>query len=449
MELDDDSVSQQATSNPWFESSQPSQTDGSQFDDDEYPSIYRGPNESTWRKRNADEIQLAKSLDQLRAQDLRVHLYNASRLKQLGVRHTNRKGEDIIWRPPKHWTAWPLPPDRVPREKGYEPGATVLRLPEPYINVPVKPSLLLEDVLSAVMLRKAGEQLRERQQRRQTHEIDSLPNQTIAATISRGARSRSPSESSTDSTTSSAVSHPSQSPKAPPAQPSLGQHASASWRSAKADSDQGSQQAANLEMLSDDDVAHDLLKPQIRHLISQLDTLLNGLHTARRSYADVHPQGESSTSESSNHSQSRDRRMRSGTPAPSTLRRTPSHEGEDENNEPPTQKRKRNFSSRRERSRKRQQKLGLREWGDVLGVALLTGFESDVVKRAGERCERLFTHDDRGSRGWRMLLPIPSPPNGGQGGGVDGDDYLQPIKWKRSRSWERRRRKKSKAEESE
>ncbi|GME64404.1 RNA polymerase I specific transcription initiation factor RRN9 [Neofusicoccum parvum] len=83
----------------------------------------------TYRNHIAEERHLIESLEQLRAEDLSLHLYNAHALKRR-VRsenaaasakpwHSKAKWVDKdmadAWVPPRSWTAWPLDPSRVPR----------------------------------------------------------------------------------------------------------------------------------------------------------------------------------------------------------------------------------------------------------------------------------------------------------------------------------------------
>ncbi|KAL8742506.1 MAG: hypothetical protein Q9190_005012, partial [Brigantiaea leucoxantha] len=81
---------------------------------------------STWRSRTAAERDIAGSLDQLRAKDLSIHLFNVYKLKRrehdtnLQAKASCPEDETAskrpLWMPPKHWTAWPMRPSIVPRE---------------------------------------------------------------------------------------------------------------------------------------------------------------------------------------------------------------------------------------------------------------------------------------------------------------------------------------------
>ena len=408
-----------------------SDADSADHDPDAYPDIYRGNVESTWRKRNADVLLLASSLDKLRNQDLSVHLYNAFKLSQVGVPTTSprkrrklviqakpggfgaagseaqdedveeggrqREREKDIWRPPKSWTAWPLPPDIVPREKGYEPGATQLNLPKPYVNIKVKGSEWLEEVLLAHMLKRANATLRSRNQERSPGKDFSMTEQERAVVE----RRRRPSSSSPHPFSPSTISSPPLSMLPP--------------RSRASSNSSDIRPSDKLSILSDDDGSLALLQPSIRAIITNLNTLLSNLHQARATYASVPADRDASSSATPSKSRSRGRRA--GTPAPTHRHRRKDEASGDTGSDKHSKGsdgsdgseggggvRRRNFSSQRERSRKRKQKLGLMGWEDVMGLAAVGclgrrgegGWDRDAVKRAGERCVELFNANGGG-----------------------------------------------------
>ena len=106
------------------------------FDDDEEgfdrENRFEGPS-STWRNFTEDERGLVASLDQQRADDLSIHLYNAyvlkarvrepeSASKNQRCRSKKRRiklNEDGTrpWYPDAAWTAWPLEAQNVPRRE--------------------------------------------------------------------------------------------------------------------------------------------------------------------------------------------------------------------------------------------------------------------------------------------------------------------------------------------
>lgn len=155
----------------------PSQGSESESEDDSLspsppprPNKFSGP-PSTWRTWTAAERQLAASLDQLRARDLAVHLYNAHALKRRAraIYKQRQKGgserevDGRAWMPPKAWTAWPLGPDEVPREgetKVWEDEADIGFRKRRRI---VQPSDALRDAVVGEILRNATERFRLRQ----------------------------------------------------------------------------------------------------------------------------------------------------------------------------------------------------------------------------------------------------------------------------------------------
>ena len=376
-------------------------------EEEEFPDIYHGSQRSTWKYRNRDAIQCKQAVDEIENENLSLHLYAAQRLDQTPVvtgRPRRKKGnqeyraenDKHVWRPPKYWTAWPMPPHLVPREAGYEPGATILNLPPPYINIPVKPSMHLEEVLLAQTMRIAKVQFNARE----WDYTDPPPPPRK--------RQRRDSGTTTDTDNPSTI------------HPKILSNPERQFRPT---------------ILEDDTKTLSLLQPSIRHILSRFDTLLATLHASRRSYALASARSNSadrSRSESQSRSRSRGRslrpRQRSGTPAPPGLGQSNAdvasasetesagkamaesnedHDDDDdgegdgdwdrENKEDGKGKgRKRSFSSRQARSRARAQKLGLRDWEDVLSFAAVSGWKGkedmEVVRRVGERCERLLLH---------------------------------------------------------
>lgn len=153
-----------------------SQGSGSGSDyDTQSPSPPPRPNKfhghpSTWRTWTAAERELAASLDQLRARDLAVHLYNAHALKRRAraIDRQRQRGElerevnGKAWVPPKVWTAWPMGPDEVPREgetKVWEDGVDLGSRKRRRIT---EPSEALADAITGEILRNATQRFRSR-----------------------------------------------------------------------------------------------------------------------------------------------------------------------------------------------------------------------------------------------------------------------------------------------
>lgn len=110
------------------------------------------------------ERQIAASLDVVRSKDLSIHLYNAFKLKQaVRGKVPDEHGFVESKEPSKRWVAWPMTPDRVPREhetkKWEDPGWRV----GPYVERQKRPGDELRDLLTGMVLKAAKERLEERQ----------------------------------------------------------------------------------------------------------------------------------------------------------------------------------------------------------------------------------------------------------------------------------------------
>lgn len=146
--------------------------DESTSEEEERENRFIGP-ASTWRSYTESERGLAASLDQLRANDLSVHLYNAHAIKARA-----RNAEDVrtyptvpkkrrlsdvdqhgeaTWQPDSSWTAWPIRPEDVPRkqERFGVPVSPILDSTTHRKAVPWERGADLEAEVQAVMLGKA------------------------------------------------------------------------------------------------------------------------------------------------------------------------------------------------------------------------------------------------------------------------------------------------------
>lgn len=267
-----------------------------------------GP-DSTWRTHAAAERGLLASLEQQRANDLSIHLYNAHALKARirdpkpgpskgkyyrGKKHWIKSNEDgsLPWHPDVAWTAWPLRPEAVPR-KGEVFGRPVLgeddgtyRREEHW-----RPSGDLEEEVLAVMLRRAKEQFRERQWKGISSEAK--PNDGVARPSGeeKGGSEASAPDADTDD----------------------------SMRDGETDTESGESDSTfddpiishsfEPDIIADDEEAALILQPTFRHILSELDRLLMGLHTSRQGH--VNRTNDRSTSRSKSKTQSGRSRSRS------------------------------------------------------------------------------------------------------------------------------------------
>ncbi|MCJ1456968.1 hypothetical protein MMC28_007334 [Mycoblastus sanguinarius] len=409
------------------------------------PNKYRGP-AATWRNWTAPERDLAASLDQLQAKDLSVHLYNAFKLKgRAGIRLIRRRAgnsdaeeefnDRSTWIPPKVWTAWPLPPDVVPREEGDKGWEEDVSLSRPYIVRPKKPSDAMKELLLAQVLRKAKEKLGKREME------DCMPIQP-------------------------------------------GRHEAESHED-QSDGDVEGNEAEELTnlkpvVMADDQTASDILQPMVQHIITQFDDLLIKLHHARSAYCavdvtDSESQGQTSEAPKSKRIPRKRKRRASrfngetAATSDASLTSDPEDRLTRSTKQRSSSKVKQASSSSRhpdsENFRNRKIRLGLRDWSDVVGLASMSGWDPEVVKKTAARCSTLFDEGikfrrlEAGSKAYHDILfspgisePVIDTQNSNIEdvgelseseeivGGVHVDGFLKPIEGKKSWKYQKKRK---------
>jgi hypothetical protein len=359
------------------------------------PNRYFGP-DPTWLSWTREDRRVAETLDSIRSQDLSIHLFNAYALKQAGLtrakqRNSDPKGkgkaretpmdddletedEGIGSFPPTSWTAWPLPPEQVPRHtEVIDPDQTTFRTaPDP------RPSAELEESLISTALLFARERWGSRSwelefegKRDMKVEHDS---DVEMAQGGRPSADQSPTTLDDTDVAETFTSHSDSGSEVFVSQRwNLGEP---SVPETKSDAEENTSEApsdARPVPLVDDEIARNLLLPGTRHVLSQFDDLLMALHTARQAYAVKHARNKhakvsqetSDSSADSNVSRSRPR------------------------------KRKRSVSvashhSNASTTTSRPPRLNPRDWSDVIGMATLTGFSPSVIERTSARCASLF-----------------------------------------------------------
>ena len=292
---------------------------------------------STWRDQTASEREIAVSLDQLEAKDLALHLYNVYALKR-GAKNgnvTHPRG----WVPPDAWTAWPLAPSVVPRENEdshWEHDG----LPPSYRNRSTKlPHEWLGDILVGHALKKAKEALsRQKLDNRNTSldEAASLPPFICL-------------------------------------------------------NENGKPVKLEPVVMEDDDQAADLLRPSLHHVFQQLGNLLGALRQARITQpshmdnVDEIRDEDGRVEEKPGH---KDEKLRFAfAPASSGLGPSSSktHSASLMN-----RKNSRVEKAQTRQSQKSKTRRHLQGWSDVLGMASLAGWDSQVVQRAAVRCASIY-----------------------------------------------------------
>ncbi|EEY21279.1 conserved hypothetical protein [Verticillium alfalfae VaMs.102] len=399
------------------------------------PNRWRGPL-STWRHMTEEERLLHQNMEQVRDQDLALHLFNAAMLRNppQGSQDALPEGMGLgDWRPPQAWTAWPLPVEALPREKLLREtrdahDAFTLRRKDEW-----RPGKDLEEEVSASMLRIAKERFRERKfgqgdepseagrhsdedsaEESEDAHFDDADGEPLTKGTSEGEEAESEDSDESQDGDEHSVQDEAEQHQQPPED-------EVPARTTKA-----SKQYAPV-VSADDDLSYELLRPSARHILTKLDATLTTLHNARMAGVVARDQTDDSASDRSSVisdaetevaiSQKRvaNARYAKKRPAPASSTSSSSEE-DDADDESASEKtpRGRPIAPRKRRPSKRGvsassrdsdsdtsrayrmwrdsrlNRWGLRDWRDVLGAAALAGFDADVVARAAQRCADLF-----------------------------------------------------------
>ncbi|KAF7514200.1 hypothetical protein GJ744_004525 [Endocarpon pusillum] len=459
------------------------------------PNRFHGP-PSTWLSWTRSERELVRSLDQERSENLSAHLYVAHKIKQQarsvqrsnvgngkartrsteGVHpeKTETEAEQKPFTPPKVWTAWPMPPEQVPRvfhTTGILDGDDAHTIKGPR---DVGSSAELEACLLATVTRVARERWTEREWEWEDNGVEgseeaAISDQDFAIKNELphpprqyppppppNAREIRPKSSTPPPVFFSSQPLPQKSPSPPVSshpKELLTYLPSSSSSSPSSLTSPPLPPHASLRPvpLADDERARILLLPATRRIISKLDDLLMGLHRARRAYAtkprnprssgsETHTQTETemememememesaSSERSKTRSRSRRRRKSATTRTRSSTRRrrrrrrtrfshgSAEQGASDTDRESLTTRKRKGVVNSRAGQDARLARLGLRDWSGLLGMAALTGWDEHVVFRAGERCAALFEE----GMAFRRFYPP---------GGVGGDQGQQTEK---------------------
>jgi hypothetical protein len=334
---------------------------------------FTGP-ASTWRDYTADERALIASIDQERANDLSVHLYNAHALKSRSYdrdiaaisqpwqskQHWIKTGEDgsVPWYPDHNWTSWPLHAKDVPRKSERFGKDPLLDDAEGTLRKPIswRAGADLEEEVQALMLRKAKERFSARSWA------------TAEPSVPAPSRPRS-------------SSHIPSSP--PPVLMSRQSSVASESQCNMSDSDYDAtipQDSSKPELMFDEEETTRLLKPSTRHILSKLDDVLMGLHMSRKYRGQ--DQIVSSGPATKSISQKRKRRQTTNKTLTEPSNDEPSTTNNNDRGKPPARNRTEHPSG--------DHALGPRDWSEVLGVASLAGWSPAVIDRATKRCAVLF-----------------------------------------------------------
>jgi hypothetical protein len=326
----------------------------------------------------AQETRLAQSLDAAITTDLNFNLLgvSAERSKvQSNILPPNVRSWQSRYRwadskenrgklPPADWTSWPLVPREVPGKDDWfnsiSDGAYAGNFAKD--SHPSKPSAELEEIVCDLAL----EGYRKRW------------NTTLSASNHRAKHY----EPATASNSQEIAANETPATTAPILQDQIGSP-STQHRSLNQPLQTSVDGIREPVFSADDERSHHILRPSVRNVLSKIDALLLGLvksrdfHDKENSYAASHDARSDeievslkedtvlSGSESDSNHSSLSAGGRKRNRAKST---TDNFRTRDKSGSPPAP----------------------RDWSDVLGIASLTGWESDVVERAAMRCARLF-----------------------------------------------------------
>jgi hypothetical protein len=388
-----------------------------------------------WKDYTAADRNIATSLEQMQNKDLAAHLYNAHALKRrvrrpaeelAGVRswqnneqwlkrgdaleYTDVSGEtqtNLI--PSKEWTAWPLPPARIPRP---HKDSAALRSGQDEWSMGRTSASDAGDDLREELLATFLRQAKERWSARET--ADPPSRDDIRATQSRS-RSRSKSAKSTksrrsasrgdvemedadDLQTDGAETHDEDEEK-------FG-HIIGKRRGRVAQPDV----FIRPMFLADDDKARRILQPTINSTLSKLDNLALAVRRTRLNHFGRKDYGERSSCDfTSGAESSRPSSRQSDRPAfrakftqlPPAKAPSVDHSESDDGSEPedpniasPSKKRSRSTSTASAHSpsstRDDKWRAGLMDWSEVLALAAVKGWDERVLARTAQRCATLF-----------------------------------------------------------
>ncbi|KAI1077666.1 RNA polymerase I-specific transcription initiation factor-domain-containing protein [Whalleya microplaca] len=301
--------------------------------EEERPNRWDGP-KSTWQQLNSEEISTLTALNEIRDRDLPVHLYNAFSLKRRHKRPHDELNSPIPdrdinaatgqtvppddWLPHRAWTAWPMRADKIPpAAQDFMTGADDPDKRFTFRKATTSsglPSAVLEEVLSATVLRAAKEKFNVRP----WAEAGASDAEGSGEGSDAGTASASASASAASSKMSRSRSR-SKSRSARHASESEGERMDLDHSEPEADPHvPPKKRRLQPTVATDDEASYALLRPSVRHILTKLDTTLTILHNAQEATQRDQPtSGDSEASESSRPS----RRSRPGSQTPTTKRR--------------------------------------------------------------------------------------------------------------------------------
>lgn len=313
-----------------------------------------------------------ESLMTTRSRDLAGHLYDSFWARQTKPDQDQDDDEenddDKAKRASRKWMAWPMPADCVPRND--EPVRRRLDGFDTYRMQPdMRPSADLEEWIIATMTKTAKERFLDREwedeqiQPSREPSVNEMKVDDDAKYDNENIKSPTPQ---------------------PPGRPPTVQ--------------------------TDEDILHHQLRPLSRAVITQLNRLLMGLHSSfRHRTNDLDSSDDSATDTDEETSRSRSRSNKKKQAQPRGLKRSREDDPEQAPGDRTANLRSSPYGEEFEGDdvfdltqsasnsghtrAKLRDRLLLRDWSEVMGLAAMMGLSSDAVQRASSRCARLFNQD--------------------------------------------------------
>jgi hypothetical protein len=400
------------------------ESDSSASDEDSptRPNRFKGK-PYQWRDHTAADRQIAISLEDMQNSDLAAHLYNAHALKRrvrrpaeelaqvrswhnseqwlkrgAALEYTDVSGEtqtNLI--PSKEWTAWPLPPARIPRPRR---GSAASRSGRNDWSIGSTSAPDVGDDMREELLATFLRQAKERWSARETADAPARGGNRTSQSQRSVSKADVEMKDAEDLQTDNAETQDED-------EDELG-HVTGKKRGRVAQPDV----YLRPMFLADDDKARKILQPTINSTLSKLDDLAHAIrrtrlnHFGRKDYGDRSSQSDFTSGAESSRPSSRqsDRpvsRAEFTRPHHLVTKRAESNSGSDRGSETeesrfvsPSRKRSRSDSTADEHSQSSTHddkwRAGLMDWSEVIALAAVKGWDERVLARTAQRCATLF-----------------------------------------------------------
>jgi hypothetical protein len=350
---------------------------------------------SQWQ---AQEIRLAQSIDAATISDLNSNLLGVSTERKRGQSQIipsnvrpwqsryrwTKNGKNRVNLPPAEWISWPLEPHQAPGNDDWYDSIKGGPLFGSFLTKPKssRPSADLEEILCDLALEK----------HRKRWEIESTASKKRARLYDTAIASQQPDlvvkphPTSAVAVQQDQIGSPSMSdihPKQPqPIRKDSDLHLN--LESPTTPTTALDQSTSEPHFSADDERSHQILQPSVRNILSKIDALLLGMSNSRLFH-------DKANSHVPNVAESNNQNIGVTHNEDFVLAISGSSSDEDSVSTHADRRNKRKSMHDKSPNRpKSVRQLGPRDWSDVLGIASLTGWNSDVVERATMRCTQLF-----------------------------------------------------------